>query len=73
MASRSERLPLLNPDVYWVSVMDLVFYPGNHIVKSIDPLFTAVTGAKGLVFCFGQQSDDVFTLMLHPMFESSDA
>ena len=53
--------------------MDLVFYPGDDIVKSIDPFFTAVTGAKCLVLCFCQQLNDVFTLVLHPMFESLDA
>jgi hypothetical protein len=52
--------------------MDLVFYPGNDIVKGIEPFLTAMTGAKGLVFCFCQQPNDVFTLGLHAMIESFD-
>jgi hypothetical protein len=27
------------------SVMNFALYPGNHIVKSVDPLSTAFTGA----------------------------
>jgi len=73
MASRSYRLPLLNPDVYSVSVMDFVFYPGYNKVQSVHPFLTAMTGTKGLVFCFCQHSKDVLSLGLHAVIESSDA
>jgi hypothetical protein len=52
--------------------MNLVFYPGDYIVKGIEPFLTAMTGAECLVFRFCQQPNDVFTLVLHTMFESSD-
>jgi hypothetical protein len=52
--------------------MDLVFYPGDYIVKGIEPFLTAVTGAKGLVFCFCQQPNDVLTLVLDSVIESFD-
>jgi hypothetical protein len=49
--------------------MDGASYPGNYKVKGIDPLFTAITGAEGFVFCFGKQPNDVVALGLHPMIE----
>jgi hypothetical protein len=52
--------------------MNLVFYPGDYIVKSIKPFLTAMTGAKSLVFCFCQQPNDVLTLVFDSMIESSD-
>jgi hypothetical protein len=52
--------------------MDSASYSGDYKVKGIDPLFTAITGAEGFVFCFGKQLDDVLTLGLHSMIEGSD-
>jgi len=52
--------------------MDLVFYPGDYIVKGIEPFLTAMTGAEGLVFCFCQQPNDVLTLVSDTRVESSD-
>jgi len=52
--------------------MDLVFYPGDYIVKGIEPFLTAMTGAECLVFCFCQQPNDVLTLVFDSMIESSD-
>jgi hypothetical protein len=50
--------------------MDLVFYPGDYKVESVHPFLTAMTGAKGLVFCFCQQPNDVLTLVFDSMIES---
>jgi hypothetical protein len=52
--------------------MDLVLDSGNYKVQGVHPFLTAMTGAKGLVFCFCQHSKDVFTLGLHAMIESFD-
>jgi hypothetical protein len=52
--------------------MDLVFYPGDYIVKSIKPFLTAMTGAKCFIFCFCQQLDDVLSLMPDTRVEGSD-
>jgi hypothetical protein len=52
--------------------MDLVFYPGDYKVQGVHPFLTAMTGAKGLVFCFCQQPNDVLTLVFDSMIESFD-
>jgi hypothetical protein len=52
--------------------MDLVFYPGDYIVQGVHPFLTAMTSAKGLVFCFCQQPNDVLTLVFDSMIESFD-
>jgi hypothetical protein len=52
--------------------MDLVFYPGDYKVQGVHPFLTAVTGAKGLVFCFFQQPNDVLSLVFDSVIESSD-
>jgi hypothetical protein len=52
--------------------MDLVFYPGDYIVKSIKPFLTAMTGAECLVFCFCQQPNDVLTLVSDARVKGSD-
>jgi hypothetical protein len=51
--------------------MDSAFYPGNHKVKGIEPFLTAMTGAKGFIFCFCQQLDDVLSLMPDTRVEGS--
>jgi hypothetical protein len=52
--------------------MDGSLYPGNHKVKGVEPFLTAMTGAKGFIFCFCQQLDDVLTLVPDARVESSD-
>jgi hypothetical protein len=52
--------------------MDLVLYPGDYKVKSVHPFLTAMTGAKGLVFCFCQQPNDVLSLVFDSVIESFD-
>jgi hypothetical protein len=52
--------------------MDFVFYPGDYIVKGIEPFLTAMTGAECLVFCFCQQLDDVLSLMPNTRVEGSN-
>jgi len=52
--------------------MDLVFYSGDYKVQGVHPFLTAMTGAKGLVFCFCQQPNDVLTLVFDSMIESFD-
>jgi hypothetical protein len=52
--------------------MDFVFYPGNDVIECVHPLLASMTSAKGLVFSFCQQPNDVLSLVLHPMFEGSD-
>jgi len=52
--------------------MDSALYPGNHKVKGIEPFLTAMTGAKGFIFCFCQQLDYVLSLMPDTRVESSD-
>jgi hypothetical protein len=52
--------------------MDFVFYPGDYIVKGIEPFLAAMTGAEGLVFCFCQQPNDVLTLVSDTRVERSD-
>jgi hypothetical protein len=51
--------------------MDGSLYPGNHKVKGVEPFLTAMTGAKGFIFCFCQQLDDVLSLMPNARVESS--
>jgi hypothetical protein len=46
--------------------MDLIFYPGNYVIECIQPFLATMTGAKGLVFGFCQQPDDVLSLGPHP-------
>jgi hypothetical protein len=53
--------------------MDFVFYPGDYIVKGIEPFLATITGAECLVLCFCQHPNDVLTLVLHPILESFDA
>jgi len=52
--------------------MNLVFYPGDYKVKSVHPFLTAMTSAKGLVFCICQQPNDVLSLVFDSMIESFD-
>jgi len=52
--------------------MDFVLDSGDYKVQGIHPFLTAMTGAKGLVFCFCQQPNDVLTLVLDSMIESFD-
>jgi hypothetical protein len=52
--------------------MDLVLDSGDYKVQGIHPFLTAMTGAKGLVFCFCQQPNDVLTLVFDSMIESLD-
>jgi hypothetical protein len=52
--------------------MDGSLYPGNHKVKGVEPFLTAMTGAKGFIFCFCQQLDDVLSLMPNSRVEGSD-
>jgi hypothetical protein len=52
--------------------MDSALYPGNHKVKGVEPFLTAMTGAKGFIFCFCQQLDYVLSLMPDTRVESSD-
>jgi hypothetical protein len=52
--------------------MNLVLDSGDYKVKGVHPFLTAMTGAKGLVFCFCQQPNDVLTLVFDSMIESFD-
>jgi hypothetical protein len=52
--------------------MDLVLDSGDYKVQGVHPFLTAMTGAKGLVFCFCQQPNDVLTLVFDSMIESFD-
>jgi hypothetical protein len=52
--------------------MDGAFYPGNNKVKGVEPFLTAMTGAKGFIFCFCQQLDNVLSLMPNARVEGSD-
>jgi hypothetical protein len=52
--------------------MNLVLDSGDYKVKGVHPFLTAMTGAKGLVFCFCQQPNDVLTLVFDSMIESLD-
>jgi hypothetical protein len=52
--------------------MNLVLDSGDYKVQGIHPFLTAMTGAKGLVFCFCQQPNDVLTLVFDSMIESFD-
>jgi len=52
--------------------MNLVLDSGDYKVQGVHPFLTAMTGAKGLVFCFCQQPNDVLSLVFDSMIESFD-